>query len=313
MLSVCYNIDVGQRYQRSRRGQSIVEIDMGTIASPRFYVYVLARPDGSPFYVGKGQGRRLLDHESEARSGHGCHKCRIIRKIWKSGGEVQRYLVLETGNEREALDFEIETIARYGLHTLANQTAGGDGMRRLSPSSQTRVKIGLASKARWANAQARAKQVAALRAATKSPEYRAKLSAIQKARFADPAERQRLSEAQKAALARPEARAQRSAAAKAAFASPESRDKMRKRSQAFYADPNERERQGKASKARWADPEYRARNTAANRASTARPEVRAKLSASLIGRPVSPETRAKISAANKARWAERKAVSDKEI
>lgn len=32
----------------------------------RWYTYVLCRPDGTPFYVGKGSGRRVLDHELEA-------------------------------------------------------------------------------------------------------------------------------------------------------------------------------------------------------------------------------------------------------
>jgi hypothetical protein len=40
-----------------------------------YYVYVLARPDGTPFYVGKGKNGRIFEHDKEARSGHKCHKC----------------------------------------------------------------------------------------------------------------------------------------------------------------------------------------------------------------------------------------------
>lgn len=97
---------------------------MATI--PRFYVYVLARPNGKPFYVGKGQRGRVYDHENEARKGHKCHKCNVIRKIWRKGGEVQRYIVFTTDSEREALDYEIELIALYGQETLCNLTSGGD-------------------------------------------------------------------------------------------------------------------------------------------------------------------------------------------
>jgi hypothetical protein len=31
------------------------------------YVYVLRRPNGRPFYVGKGYGDRVFQHENEAR------------------------------------------------------------------------------------------------------------------------------------------------------------------------------------------------------------------------------------------------------
>jgi hypothetical protein len=32
-----------------------------------YYVHLLRRPDGRPFYVGKGSGARVFDHEYEAR------------------------------------------------------------------------------------------------------------------------------------------------------------------------------------------------------------------------------------------------------
>jgi hypothetical protein len=106
---------------------------------PRFYVYVLARPNGKPFYVGKGQGRRVYDHEREARNGHQCHKCNVIRKIWRKGGEVQRYTVFTTDDERAALDYEVSMIALYGRRTLCNLTDGGDGVS--NPSEETRARM----------------------------------------------------------------------------------------------------------------------------------------------------------------------------
>lgn len=56
----------------------------------KYYVYVLCRPDGRPFYVGKGTNRRALDHELEARRNHPCgesnpFKCNVIRKIIRHG------------------------------------------------------------------------------------------------------------------------------------------------------------------------------------------------------------------------------------
>ena len=32
----------------------------------KYYVYMLCRQTGEPFYVGKGQGRRMWEHETEA-------------------------------------------------------------------------------------------------------------------------------------------------------------------------------------------------------------------------------------------------------
>lgn len=113
---------------------------MFIIPSPRFYVYILCRPNGKPFYVGKGSGRRVFDHDSEARSGHQCHKCNIIRKIWRQGGEVQRYTVFTTDDQDEAYAYEQDLIAQYGRKNLANGTDGGEGGRgRVVPPAEREV------------------------------------------------------------------------------------------------------------------------------------------------------------------------------
>ena len=79
---------------------------MSTIPSSSFYVYVLARPNNKVFYVGKGKGYRINAHEGYATRGCTCHKCNIIRKIWRNGGEVQRYIVFTTESENEAFEYE---------------------------------------------------------------------------------------------------------------------------------------------------------------------------------------------------------------
>jgi hypothetical protein len=98
---------------------------MLTLPRPRFYVYVLARPNGKPFYVGKGCGSRVSAHDSEARRGCICRKCRMIRAIWGEGGVVSRSIIFTTDNEDEAYAYEAETIAFYGRENLTNQSAGG--------------------------------------------------------------------------------------------------------------------------------------------------------------------------------------------
>ena len=97
------------------------------ITPHRFYVYMLLDPAGTPFYIGKGTGDRIEHHEREAKGGHLCHKCKVIRKIWQAGGQVGRAIVFTTDDERAALDYEAALIAQYGVDNLTNETIGGAG------------------------------------------------------------------------------------------------------------------------------------------------------------------------------------------
>jgi hypothetical protein len=94
-----------------------------------FYVYTLA-DRAKVFYVGKGCGDRIYFHEQEARRECECHKCRKIRKIWRLGREVERYIVFRSEDEYKALEYESELIAQYGLGNLTNKIPGStDGAR----------------------------------------------------------------------------------------------------------------------------------------------------------------------------------------
>ncbi len=97
-----------------------------------FYVYTLAYPDGTVFYVGKGsfskEARidRIDCHEREARRGYPYKRCQIIREIWASGGQVIKTKVYETSVEQDAFIYEwclINLI--YGREKLANMTGEG--------------------------------------------------------------------------------------------------------------------------------------------------------------------------------------------
>jgi len=264
---------------------------------PRFYVYVLARPNGKPFYVGKGTGDRIVRHEVEARNGHKCHKCNIIRKIWASGGEVQRYTVLTTDDEQEALDYEVTLIALFGASTLANQTSGGES-GTLSDEARAKVSAALRgvwkrpeyralrsaqSKAALATPEARERLSAALKKALSDPEYRARRSAERKQYFSDPENRRRLSEITKKASNTPEAKANHAAAQRREWADPDKRAKRQQNISAAASTPKAKERSKDRQAALWADPEWRERTKAAIN---------------------SPEARARKSAACKAKWQE---------
>lgn len=107
-----------------------------------YYVYQLCHPDGSPFYVGYGQGDRAIHHEQYARGerelGYGLtedynpFKTRTIQKI-VSGGDSVLYKFESFETADAAKHREIELIRQYGrrgidnVGVLTNRTTGGDG------------------------------------------------------------------------------------------------------------------------------------------------------------------------------------------
>lgn len=88
----------------------------------QFYVYVLCRPDGTPFYVGKGQQYRMFAHEREARrTDCTCAKCEVIRDIKAAGGSIDYQIVMRTDNNQQAVEQERELITFYGYDQLTNK------------------------------------------------------------------------------------------------------------------------------------------------------------------------------------------------
>ena len=91
----------------------------------KFYVYTLAYPDGTVFYVGKGSKSRIMNHEADARNPDRAHtyysrKSEIIRKIWEEGGQVLKQKVAFFDNEDEAFAFEQELINSLDKECLLN-------------------------------------------------------------------------------------------------------------------------------------------------------------------------------------------------
>lgn len=94
--------------------------------SKQFYTYLHCKPNGDPFYVGKGSGKRASNFYK--RNAH--HKA-IVAKYGKSNIGVY---VFCCDSEQEAFADEIHQIAQLrseGL-ILANVTNGGDGVSGLS-------------------------------------------------------------------------------------------------------------------------------------------------------------------------------------
>jgi hypothetical protein len=106
------------------------------------YVYILARADGIPFYVGKGCKNRAFQHEAEARTSERLtHKLNVIRSMWNKGEAVNYCIESFHEEEASALARERALIQLWGRHDLCrgpltNQTDGGEGAS--NPSEKSR-------------------------------------------------------------------------------------------------------------------------------------------------------------------------------
>lgn len=123
----------------------------------RYYVYLLCRPDGTPFYVGKGLKLRALEHEAEARRHHPIgetnpFKCNVIRKIIRDGGQVLYHIesFFDEDEQQACLEREAALIAEHRrLHEggiLTNLAGGIGSMSGAAPYSLERHAATLSGK-----------------------------------------------------------------------------------------------------------------------------------------------------------------------
>lgn len=107
----------------------------------KFYVYVHYREsDGTPFYVGKGSGKRA--YSSSRRN-----------QFWKNTKEkhgIRVEIIFDNLTEEESFQCEIDTILefKYFGYKLTNMTLGGEGVSGMIVSPETRSKISAAHKNR---------------------------------------------------------------------------------------------------------------------------------------------------------------------
>lgn len=87
-----------------------------------FFTYVDCKPDGTPFYIGKGRKARL-----SVKSRVNRHHANICAKYpsWYRG-------IAFMGSEQDAFKKEVELIAKY-RETVVNRTNGGEGVSGLKP------------------------------------------------------------------------------------------------------------------------------------------------------------------------------------
>lgn len=114
--------------------------DGAGVSGFRHYVYTLAYPNGRVFYVGKGIGQRILEHETEARRGVKSEKCDIIRDIWAKGGEVVKRNVGLFASDEEALKYEHHLIS--SLDGLVNVSRGSGDFSEVAVSPEDQRMFG---------------------------------------------------------------------------------------------------------------------------------------------------------------------------
>lgn len=113
----------------------------------QFYTYLHCKPNGEPFYVGKGFGKRC--NQFSTRSNH--HK-NIVAKY---GRENISVFIFPCENEQQAFSDEVQQIAqlRSDGYKLANITNGGEGVSGLtkpvSPEQRVKLSIAMMGNKRW--------------------------------------------------------------------------------------------------------------------------------------------------------------------
>lgn len=98
----------------------------------RFYVYLLRYPPelgGAVFYIGKGTGARMHQHEVNAANGEEGKRADTIRAIWEAGFQIVKAKIFETDDEQAAYAEERRLIDVYDSDGLVNIS-----LRDLPPS-----------------------------------------------------------------------------------------------------------------------------------------------------------------------------------
>ena len=112
---------------------------------PKYFVYVHCKPDGIPFYVGKGNQERIKYVVRDNQ-----HHINVVAKYGLPNIQVITY---QCATEKEALNLEVQIIRilRHEMgYVLANMTDGGEGSsgfvqteehirKRLTPESRIKA------------------------------------------------------------------------------------------------------------------------------------------------------------------------------
>jgi hypothetical protein len=150
---------------------TLLDIQASPRTETRDYVYLHCKPDGCPFYVGKGSGRRAYRVANKNRNRF--HQGMVKRY----GADKIGVHIFGCDSPESAFQLERKLIAalRAKGYRLSNFNDGGEGSA--NPSPATRAKMAAAKLGRPMAPEIRAKIAATLRGKPKTPEHVAKVSA----------------------------------------------------------------------------------------------------------------------------------------
>lgn len=146
-----------------------------------FYTYIHCKPNGDPFYAGKGFGNR--SHKFSHRNKH---HASVVKKYGRDQIQIH---VFPCDSEEQAFADEIQQIAQLQRegYDLVNKTVGGEGASGLVHSEETKAKMSAAHKGlntwmrgRKLSPDTKEKIAVAQRGKAKSPAAIAKFSATRK-------------------------------------------------------------------------------------------------------------------------------------
>jgi hypothetical protein len=191
-----------------------------------FYTYLWLREDGTPYYVGKGHGRRAYTSRAHTVK-RPKDDIRIQLQYWPdetTAFAFERYLIdfwgrkdLNAGCLRNLTDGGDKPPSRKGVAwTIDEKTAIGLRSVEVHSRPEVRKRRSLSLRKSWENPETRNKHILSLKAALALPESRAKKSVIGKEVGARPDVIAKRSASMKKTLASPEKRLAMSIAAKAA-------------------------------------------------------------------------------------------------
>lgn len=140
-----------------------------------FYVYAYLRENNSPYYIGKGHGKRGFAHQS--------------REVFRTPKDVSKIVILETNlTELGALAIERRMIQWYGRKNnstgiLRNKTDGGEGISGFLHSNETKDKIRNKRLGTKASIKSRENQSIATKGIKRGPHTQERKKSISEARI----------------------------------------------------------------------------------------------------------------------------------